>query len=105
MPHIRHAKRTKEIKIRVNEEEHAELNKLKTQQSLATWMREIALGATPITRADPELVRQLGRIGSNLNQIARHANTEKSVDSEVLSAIERIEILIKKAIEDNRNAS
>lgn len=105
MPHIKHRKRTKEIKIRVNEEEHAKLNERKTQQSLATWIRDIALGATPIVRADPDLVRQLGRIGSNLNQIAKRVNTENVIDKEVLQSIKQIELLIQQAVEDNRNAS
>ena len=38
------AKRTKEIKIRLTEEEHQALLDRCTKSSLATWMREICLG-------------------------------------------------------------
>lgn len=105
MPRISHKKREKEIKIRVNEEEFEQLTIRKTQQSLATWMREIALNATPIYQADPNLVRQIGRIGSNINQIARHANTNKVLDKHVLYRIEVIESLLLQLIASHRNDS
>ena len=37
----------------------------------------VARAVPPRTKADPELVRQLARIGNNLNQIARVANTHQ----------------------------
>lgn len=69
-------KRTKEIKIRLTDNEFAKLQQRRTK-NLAGWLRDLALGAVPIRQADPALVHQVARIGSNLNQIARHANTEK----------------------------
>ena len=105
MPQIKVAKRNKEIKIRVSDDELEQLNDCKTQKSLAPWMRTLCLGAAPITRADPELVRELGRIGSNLNQITKHANTKKELDSQVLQGVQRIELMIKQLIEENKNAS
>ncbi|MER5733996.1 plasmid mobilization relaxosome protein MobC [Streptomyces sp. NPDC002138] len=105
MPQIKGDKREKEIKIRVNKDEFKQLNDRKTTKSLASWMRNLCLGATPIIRADPELVRELGRIGSNLNQITKHANTQKELDSHILQGVERIEIMIRELIEDNKNAS
>jgi hypothetical protein len=47
----------------------------------------------PVKRVDPELIRELGRIGNNLNQVGRWANTYKS-DAEagqVLAALIVIE--------------
>ena len=105
MPQIKVAKRNKEIKIRVSDDELEQLNDCKTQKSLAPWMRTLCLGAAPITRAAPELVRELGRIGSNLNQITRYANTKKELDSQVLQGVQRIELMIKQLIEENKNAS
>lgn len=32
----------------------------------------------PVKRVDPELIRELGRIGNNLNQVGRWANTYKA---------------------------
>lgn len=48
----------------------------------------------PVKRVDPELIRELGRIGNNLNQVARWANYYKAdADADqvlaVLLAIER----------------
>ncbi len=105
MPRISHKIRDKVIKIRVNEDELQKLNDSKTQKSLAPWIRDLALGATPIHQADPELVRQIGRIGSNLNQLVKQVNTDKTIDKQVLHRIQTIESLLLQAIERNRNDS
>ena len=69
----------------------------------ARYVREIALGFTPRarrTQANAELIRQLARIGNNLNQIARAANTGAQVADtpqlrvvldEVIATINRVE--------------
>jgi hypothetical protein len=102
MPIIKGGKRDKEIKIRVTQSEKDQLNQLKTQVSLAVWLRELGLTAKPIERADPELVRAIGRIGSNLNQIAKYANTNKELDVNVLSTVNRIEMLLIDIINQYR---
>ena len=53
-----------------------------------------------------EFSKQLSRIGSNLNQIARWANTEKDAVSaiSVISALSEIEKEVLKAREDFKNA-
>lgn len=94
MPIIKGEKRELSIKIRVTQDEKDTLNDLKTQDELASWMRELALNQNPIKRADPNLVRAIGRFGSNLNQIAKHANTQKELDTHILSAINRIELML-----------
>lgn len=94
MPVIKGEKREQSIKIRVTQDEKDRLNKLKTQEELAAWMRELALNQKQIKRADPNLVRAIGRIGSNLNQIAKHANTNKQLDNEILLSINRVETLL-----------
>lgn len=75
-------KRTKEIKIRLTEHEHATLLNKKTSAELATWIRNVCLNTETkqkqVKTADPELLRQLARIGGNLNQIARIANSERA---------------------------
>ena len=98
MPIIKGDKREESIKIRVTQDEKNRLNELKTQDELAAWMRELALNQNPIKRADPNLVRAIGRIGSNLNQIAKYANTNKQIDDKVLSSITRIETLLISVI-------
>lgn len=109
------AKRTREISIRVNDYELAELKKRNRGSTVASWLRDLALGVTPVKPVDPGLVRQLGRIGSNLNQLTRHVNTENQVDAQVLHEIkairEQIHLLIessieasKKSVRDNRDS-
>lgn len=103
------------IRIRVSDEEKNAMNERKTQKSLATWLRNLALDTvpapmpitktSPIKRADPNLVRAIGRIGSNLNQIAKHANTNKQLDDKVLSSITRIETLLISIINKNKDDS
>ena len=94
-------KRTREITIRVTDEELKKLHERKTDATLAGWMRNLGLGVTPIKQADPELVRALGRIGSNLNQTAKHANINKELDQNVLKEIEVIRGLISELLNDN----
>lgn len=108
MPVIKGDKREQSIKIRVTQDEKDRLNELKTQEELAAWMRELALNQNPIKRADPELVRAIGRVGSNLNQIAKYANIGKELDDKVLSSINRIQSLLISVIDeykDNKNDS
>lgn len=69
-------KRTKEIKIRLTEDEHAALLTRCTSPKLAEWVRETCLDvrkpkARKIPLVDPQLLRALAGIGNNLNQIAR----------------------------------
>jgi hypothetical protein len=104
MPKIKHEKRKEMIRIRVTQDEKDKMNERKTQKSLATWLRNLALDTVPpivpitktlpIKSADPELVRAIGRIGSNLNQIAKHVNTNKQISDKELSSINRIESML-----------
>ena len=77
-------KRTKEIKIRLTEQEHQALLERMEGNQLATWIRQVSLAqrvAKPYKKADHELLRSLGRIGGNLNQLAKQANTlDKDTD-------------------------
>ena len=102
------AKRTREISIRVNDYELAELKKRNRGSTVASWLRDLALGVTPVKPVDPDLVRQLGRIGSNLNQLTRHVNTERQVDAQVLHEIEAIReqmhLLIESSIEASKKS-
>ena len=76
-------KRQKEIKIRLTEAEHQALLERMTGGELATWIRQTCLEEKPNKKrnykvADPQLLAGLGRIGGNLNQIARQVNTVQS---------------------------
>ena len=94
-------KRTKEISIRVTEQELKQINSLKQANTTAAWIRDLALNVAPINKADPNLIRALGRIGSNLNQLTRIANTNKQIDQKLVNDINVIKQLMQKLIDDN----
>ena len=60
-------------------------------QCLSTYMRRVALGSIPRARPrriEQKVVYHLGRIGTNLNQLTRIANTTGRIDySRGLAAI------------------
>ena len=93
--------RQKSIKVRLNDYEHEQVLKRQSGNTTAGWLRQVALGIVPIYQADSDLVRNIGRIGSNLNQIAKYANTEKSLDQNVLNEITAIRLMMHKLIEQN----
>jgi len=97
----RSRKRSREITIRVTDDELQKLHERKTDATLAGWMRNLGLGVTPVKQADPELVRALGRIGSNLNQTTRHANINKELDRKVLAEITAIREVIADLVKQN----
>ena len=101
MRNNRSTKRTREITIRVTDNELQNLHDRKTDATLAGWMRNLCLGATPIKQADPNMVRALGRMGSNLNQIAKYANTHNKLDQNVLTEISAIRAILTDLIEKN----
>jgi hypothetical protein len=96
--------RKKSVKVRFNNYEYEKILARQSGSTLAGWLRQIALGQAevfPIYQADADLVRNIGRIGSNLNQIAKYANTEKSLDQNVLNEITAIRLMMHKLIEQN----
>ena len=101
MPKISRDKRDKEITIRVSEDELTELKKRQQGTTMAGWMRGLGLGVTPMQPADPDLVRSLGRIGSNLNQLTKHANTNKALDQSILDQIIAIRTSIDALLDDH----
>ena len=78
-------KRTKSIKIRVNESEFLALNSQKEKAGfsmLADYMRSVSLNLEvsakqEYPRVDPILQRQLSGIGNNINQMARQINSSE----------------------------
>lgn len=90
-------KRQKEIKIRLTEAEHQALLERMTGGELATWIRNTCLDEKPNKKrrykvADPQLLAVLGRIGGNLNQIARQVNTVES-DIEKIKAFAQLALI------------
>lgn len=97
MPKQDLVKRQKEIKIRLTEAEHQALLERMTGGELATWIRNTCLDEKPNKKrrykvADPQLLAALGRIGGNLNQIARQVNTVES-DIEKIKAFAQLALI------------
>lgn len=98
-----------ELTLRVNSYEHELIKKRQTERTMSRWLRNLALESTPISIADPNLIRQLGRIGSNLNQVARRVNTDEELDKtldnqldkQVLNEINAIRKLMHELINQN----
>ena len=100
-------KRNKEIKIRLTVEEHQSLLDRMEGGQLATWIRETCLAQELAKQrkyqaVDPQLLGSLGRIGGNLNQIAKQANTLDStadklrVFSELVVIRQQLNELLKR---------
>ena len=89
-------KRTKRVEVQFTEAEYKQLLERKTKARLAEWIRETCLGsklskkAKSVPKVDPALLVTLSKIGSNLNQIARHLNIDKT-----LSAQEKVKTLLE----------
>lgn len=91
------------LNVKMDKEQHAHVVRLsvETGKSISDLVREgldLKLkNRSPVRKrltraADPALVAQVGKIGSNLNQLARWANTEKaSADAvQILAELVRI---------------
>ncbi|MCW4151992.1 MobC family plasmid mobilization relaxosome protein [Halomonas sp. 18H] len=70
------------IYVRATHQEK-ELLKAKAQSydlTLSEWLRQLAFTGKPrkkvrsVPDADPFLIREINRVGNNMNQLARHAN-------------------------------
>lgn len=79
-------KRTKEIKIRLNEHELNELNKVVVLSGLSReeYIRTLLKKIVPTNKPSPdfiETIKQLRMIGNNINQIAMIAHKTGSIDT------------------------
>lgn len=96
-------RRTRKIKISIRVTDN-ELKKLRERcggMTLARYLRNLGLGAPAIKKVDASLVLALGRLGSNLNQVAKHANTDNKLDQNVLSEISAIREILTGLIHQN----
>ena len=58
--------------------------------------RKVRSDKKPVTKADPQLLYHLAKIGNNLNQVSKHLNSGNAVDTVVLTSIIEIQQEIKK---------
>lgn len=95
------------IKIRVSDDELAELRERKTCTELARWIRESILAGDVVLRSqtvavDPQLLRSLAAIGNNVNQIARRLNSAKSTDIPIALELQYISNSLRELLEKHR---
>lgn len=72
--------REKRVNLRFSDSEYEQVLSLSKHDKPSTYIRDFIISQKRPPRPDPELKiirRELSRIGSNLNQIARHCNTHK----------------------------
>lgn len=106
----------KQVKINLTPSHYSELETeaLNNNKSIAQLIRDklgIDLKTTPkalqrprkvrsdkreVTRADPQLLYHLSKIGTNLNQISKHLNSGNVVDSIVINSLIEIQQELKK---------
>ena len=106
----------KQVKVNLTEEHYSELQEeaLNNGMSIANLIRHrlgIDLQSTPkslqrsrkvrsdkkpVVKADPQLLYHLAKIGTNLNQISKHLNSTRVVDSIVISSLIEIQQELKK---------
>jgi len=97
-------KRTKRIEVAVTDDEYQQLLVRKTKPRLAEWLRELALDQEPIRTikpVDPNLLYQLNKISTNLNQIAKHCNT-RAVDFDLVRVAIQLQAIEKQLSELTR---
>ena len=79
-------RRTRRISVYLSDTEYADLvQRIPNSNDLCNYIRaQVFAGKTPVSVAIPEVnlmaYRDLGQVGSNLNQIARHLNAGAPVE-------------------------
>ena len=76
------------IRFDDNELNQVNLNASISGLKASTYIRHVISNAKPLVhKFDKTMVIQVAKIGNNLNQIAKHANTHKTIDGIVLKQI------------------
>ena len=108
------SRRTRKIEFRVSDQEHERITKRVVHGlTLSAFVRILALGKPLPKRvgkprsADPALVRELSRIGANMNQIARTLNTANLTGSplnslRILTALRQIEVQLQAVLRQEK---
>ena len=102
MPQTKKPLRKKVVKVRFNDDEYETLMTKKTRQQLAVFIREKALLSADnvkVIAVEPELIRAVGKIGNNLNQLTKFTNTQGEIHAQTANQIELMRIELKNLIE------
>ena len=96
---MKHRKFPHKVSVRLSdsEKEKLELNASIAGLKASAYIRHVISNTKPpIHRFDKTMVIQVAKIGNNLNQIAKHVNIGKAIDSVVLRQI----IDVNKKLDD-----
>ena len=96
---MNHRKFPHKVSVRLSdsEKEKLELNASLAGLKVSAYIRHIMSNARPpIHKFDKTMVIKVAKIGNNLNQIAKHVNIGKAIDSVVLRQI----IDVNKKLDD-----
>lgn len=102
MPQTKKPLRKKSVKIRLSDDEYETLMTKKTRQQLAVFIREKALLSADNVRVinvDLSLIRAVGKIGNNLNQLTKFTHTQGEIQAQTANQIELMRIELKNLIE------
>lgn len=101
-------RRDKYLKIRVNSVEYEDIKNRAGDTAMSAFLRQLALEqpipkpmpktAKVIHSADPELVREINRIGININQITRHLNEGQQLSNSILIALLNLQTSLDDAV-------
>ena len=99
------------IRLDDNELNQVNLNASISGLNKSSYIRYVLINAKPpIHRFDKTMVVQVAKIGNNLNQIAKHANTHKTIDGIVLKQIINVnkkldDLISQKLIREDKHVS
>lgn len=88
MPKIKNQLRENVVKVRYNDDELAKVMAAKKQPHLASWIRDKSLNESmnvKIVTIEPSLIGAIGKIGNNINQIARAVNLDKKLENHFIN--------------------
>ena len=110
---MNHRKFPHKVSVRLSdsEKEKLELNASLAGLKISAYIRHVISNTkSPTHRFDKTMVIQVAKIGNNLNQIAKHTNTHKTIDGIVLKQIldvnKKLDYLIsQKLIREVKHAS
>lgn len=93
--------RDKRINIRLSEDEFNSISEKSKNQNMtkAHFCRKIILNEKLIPKTDQDLVDQIRRIGININQIAKIANTQNKLNPTDLEKLDAYYLEMKSRIE------
>lgn len=100
--------RDRYIQIRLTDDELLEIKKRAGNITTSTFLRQSALEqpiaqpnpkpAKVIHSADPELIREINRIGININQITRHLNEGQPLSNAILIALLNLQTSLDETV-------